>query len=60
MVSVEAAGADPDMRAAVDTGARATQRVYYEFAKALQQHGALRPGLVDTLTRHLLGESPDR
>jgi hypothetical protein len=45
MVSVEAAGADPDMRAAVDAGAQATHRVQYEFAKALQQRGALRPGL---------------
>jgi AcrR family transcriptional regulator len=45
MASVEAAGADPDMRAAADAGAAATHRVHLALASALHQHGALRAGL---------------
>lgn len=44
MVSVEAAGADPDMRAAADAGARATYEVYLALTRSLHQRGALRPG----------------
>jgi AcrR family transcriptional regulator len=45
MVSVEAAGADPDMRAAADAGAEATHRVYLALTTALHQRRALRAGL---------------
>lgn len=45
MVSVEAAGADPDMRAAADVGAEATHHVYLALTDALRNRGALRHGL---------------
>ncbi|MDQ7903677.1 helix-turn-helix domain-containing protein [Phytohabitans sp. ZYX-F-186] len=45
MVSVEAAGADPDMRVAADAGSRAHHEVMRTFAAALHQRGALRAGL---------------
>jgi AcrR family transcriptional regulator len=45
MVSVEAAGADPDMRAAADAGAEATYRVHLALTAALHRRGALRDGL---------------
>ena len=45
MVSVEAAGADPDMRAAAAAGSEATYRVELAFTRALHERGALRPGL---------------
>lgn len=45
MVSVEAAGADPDMRAAADAGAAATHRVHLALTRALHDRGALRDGL---------------
>jgi AcrR family transcriptional regulator len=45
MVSVEAAGADPDMRTAADAGARATHEVYLSLTTRLDQRGALREGL---------------
>jgi AcrR family transcriptional regulator len=45
MVSVEAAGADPDMRAAADAGAHATLGVHLELTTQLHARGALRPGL---------------
>lgn len=45
MVSVEAAGADPDMRAAADAGSQATYEVYLALTTALHQRGALRPDL---------------
>lgn len=48
MVSVEAAGADPDMRAAADAGADATHRVYLALTTALHQRGALRDGIDPT------------
>ncbi len=48
MVSVEAAGADPDMRAAADAGADATHRVHLALTTALHQRGALRDGLDPT------------
>jgi AcrR family transcriptional regulator len=49
MVSVEAAGADADMRAAADAGASATHRLHLDFAEKLRGRGALRDGL-DTVT----------
>jgi AcrR family transcriptional regulator len=45
MVSVEAADADPDMRAAAEAGARATHEVYLALTTALGDRGVLRPGL---------------
>ena len=48
MVSVEAAGADPDMRAAADAGAEATHRVHLALTTALHRRGALRDGLDPT------------
>ena len=45
MVSVEAAGSDPDMRAAADAGAAATHRVCLAFTRALDARGVLREGL---------------
>jgi AcrR family transcriptional regulator len=45
MVTVEAAGADPDMRASADAGAEATYGVHLALATALEERGALRPGL---------------
>lgn len=45
MVSVEAAGADPDMRAAADAGSQATHEVCLALTTALHHRGALRPGL---------------
>jgi AcrR family transcriptional regulator len=49
MVSVEAAGADADMRAAADAGAAATHRVHLALTERLDNRGALRAGL-DPLT----------
>jgi AcrR family transcriptional regulator len=48
MVSVEAAGADPDMRAAADAGAEATHQVHLALTTALHERGALRDGLDPT------------
>lgn len=45
MVSVEAAGADPDMKAAADAGAKATYQVHLALTRALHDRGSLRPGL---------------
>jgi AcrR family transcriptional regulator len=45
MVSVEAAGADPDMRAAADAGSRQTHQVHLALTEALHSRGALREGL---------------
>ena len=45
MVSIEAAGADPDMRAAADAGAAATHRVHLALTERLHAAGALRDGL---------------
>jgi AcrR family transcriptional regulator len=45
MVTVEAADADPDMRASADAGAEATYGVHLALATALEERGALRPGL---------------
>jgi hypothetical protein len=42
MVSVEAAGADPDMRAAADAGSRATHEVCLALTRSLQKRDALR------------------
>ncbi|MFC1439848.1 helix-turn-helix domain-containing protein [Streptacidiphilus sp. N1-10] len=45
MVSVEAAGADPDMRAASDAGAEATHAVHLALTRRLHADGALRTDL---------------
>src|SRR5207248_1973481 len=45
MVTVEAAGVDPIMRRIADEGARATAANFAALARALADHGALRPGL---------------
>lgn len=45
LVSIEAAGSDPEMRAAADAGARGTHAVHLAFATALHDRGLLRPGL---------------
>lgn len=45
MVSIEAAGSDPDMRAAADAGAETTHRIHLAFTQRLQQRGALGAGL---------------
>lgn len=49
MVSIEAAGADPDMRAAAAAGAAATHDVYLDFAESLHTRKKLSPDL-DPLT----------
>ncbi len=48
MVSIEAAGADPEMRATADEGARATHRVHLALSQALHRRGALRDDLDPT------------
>ncbi|GAA2387513.1 hypothetical protein [Dactylosporangium salmoneum] len=45
MVTVQAADADPDMRAAADAGSSATRRLWLTLTQTLQDGGALRPGL---------------
>ena len=45
MVSIEAAGSDPDMRATADAGAEATHRLHLELTRALAERGGLRPGV---------------
>jgi AcrR family transcriptional regulator len=45
MVSVEAAGADPDMRAAADAGAAATHQVHLALTESLHARAALRAEL---------------
>lgn len=45
MVSIEAAGADADMRAAADAGAQATYDVLLAIATSLSERGALRADL---------------
>lgn len=45
MVSVEAAGADADMREAANAGAQATLAVHRAFVANLAARGALQPGL---------------
>ncbi|WP_412541159.1 helix-turn-helix domain-containing protein [Longispora sp. K20-0274] len=54
MVSVEAAGADPDMRAAADAGAAATHKVHLALTTALHQQGSLRAGLDPTAAADIL------
>ncbi len=54
MVSVEAAGADPDMRAAADAGARETHRVQLRLTRELRRRGALREGLDATTAADLM------
>lgn len=54
MVSVEAGGSDPDMRAAADAGARATHEVHLTFTRALHERGALRDGLHATSAADIL------
>jgi AcrR family transcriptional regulator len=45
MAGLESAGADPDMRRMAGEGARATADNVGELARALADHGALRPGV---------------
>ncbi len=45
MVSLEAAGADADMRTASDAGSEATYANYLALTKQLARLGSLRPGL---------------
>jgi AcrR family transcriptional regulator len=45
MVSVEAADADPDMRAAADEGEAATYAHFQRIARLLARTGGLRPGM---------------
>lgn len=45
MVSVEAAGSDPDMRRLANEGEAATHAVHLALTTALHARGALRPGL---------------
>jgi hypothetical protein len=45
MVTVQAADADPDMRAAADAGSRATRKLWRALTQVLHDTGALRPGL---------------
>jgi AcrR family transcriptional regulator len=45
MAGIESAGADPDMRRIADEGARATADNLGDLARALADHGALRPGV---------------
>ena len=45
MVTVQAADADPDMRAAADAGSHATRQLWRTLTHALNDADALRPGL---------------
>ncbi|NUO59883.1 MAG: TetR/AcrR family transcriptional regulator [Hamadaea sp.] len=54
MVSVEAAGADPDMRTAADAGSRAHHEVMLAFAQALDARGSLRTGLDTVIAADIL------
>jgi AcrR family transcriptional regulator len=45
MVTVQAADADPDMRAAADAGSRATRQLWRILTQRLHDNGALRAGL---------------
>jgi hypothetical protein len=45
MVTVQAADADPDMRAAADAGSRATRQLWRTLTQSLHDAAALRPGL---------------
>ena len=45
MVTVQAADADPDMRAAAEAGARATRQLWLTLTQTLHDGGALRAGL---------------
>jgi len=45
MVTVQAADADPDMRAAADAGSYTTRQLWLTLARALHDQAALRPGL---------------
>jgi AcrR family transcriptional regulator len=45
MVIVQAADADPDMRAAADAGSRATRQLWRTLSQTLHDTGALRSGL---------------
>jgi AcrR family transcriptional regulator len=54
MVSVEAAGADPDMRAAADAGARATHQVHLALTRQLHSRDALRDDLTPVTAADIL------
>lgn len=54
MVSVEAAGSDPDMRAAAEAGSRATHEVHLALTRVLHRRGALRDDLDATTAADIL------
>jgi AcrR family transcriptional regulator len=54
MVSVEAAGADPDMKAAAEAGAKATYEVHRALTQALHDRRLLRPDLDPTTAADIL------
>jgi AcrR family transcriptional regulator len=54
MVSIEAAGADPDMRAAADAGAAASHRLYLTLAESLHAHHALHTDLTPAAAADIL------
>jgi AcrR family transcriptional regulator len=54
MVSVEAAGSDPDMREAAAAGARETHRVCHAFIHGLHQRAALRDDLDPTAAADIM------
>ena len=45
MVSIQAASADPDMKAAAESGASATHQVFLAVTESLERRGALRVGV---------------
>jgi hypothetical protein len=45
MVTIQAADADPDMRADADAGSHATRQLWRALANALHDAGVLRPSL---------------
>jgi AcrR family transcriptional regulator len=54
MVSVEAAGSDPDMRAAAEAGSRATHAHYLALTEHLDRLGALAPGMTPSAAADVL------
>lgn len=54
MVTVQAADADPDMRAAADAGSHATRQLWRTLGQALHDAGALRPGLTEQTAGDIL------
>jgi AcrR family transcriptional regulator len=54
MVTVQAADADPDMRAAADAGSRATRQLWLKLTQTLHHMGALRTGLTPQTAADIL------